>query len=450
MAGVERAQRFRHARCQVPAVQDAQHPGGVVRRGRAPPAATATDVTHTSPALPIAVALAIAPLAVVLQSKAMAPIALIALLFSVIAAWRRDRALPRPRGAAVAAGIALGLWGLASAAWAIEPGRAATTGLSIAGMVLLAGGAAQALHDSDETTRRRLVLVLATGLAMGLVAATIDTLSGNAIRAAVRGLRDAPLTLAFGLKPAGSVMALLLPLAVALPWSASARIVAVLAGAIVLILLPGDTAKIAAVLGLIAAGAAAFAPRAVPRLVGAGLGAVIMAMPLLVALVPALPVEKLPPSALHRMLIWDFTAARIAERPLLGWGMEASREVPGGRDQPSPAALDRMRVTDPAMRRWFGEPHVNVLPLHPHNGALQLWLELGAVGAAIAALLAWWLGIAASRAPCPAAATGALVSAAVTAMLSFGTWQAWWVAAMLLTAVAARGLPYNRGSPGAS
>lgn len=421
--------------------------GGVVWRGGASPWRARYSepfVTTTSPALPIAVALAIAPLAVVLQSKAMAPIALVAMLLSVIAAWRRDRLLPWPRGAVVASGVLLGLWGVVSAAWAIEPARAFTTGLSMAGMVLLAGGAAQALDDSDEATRRRLVLALAAGLALGLGAATIDTLSGNAIRAGVRGLREVPVTLAFGLKPAGSVMALLLPLAVALPWPLLPRVVALMAGAAVLILLPGDTAKIAAVLGLAAAAASWAAPRAMPRLIGAGLGVAIMVMPVLVALVPALPLERLPQSALHRMLIWDFAVQRIVERPLFGWGMEASREIPGGRDQPSAAALDRMRVNDPAMRRWFGEPHVNLLPLHPHNGALQLWLELGAVGAAIAALLAWFLGVAASRAPCPAAAAGALVSAAVTAMLSFGAWQAWWVAATLLAAVVAMGLPWSR------
>nr|WP_255568584.1 O-antigen ligase family protein [Neoroseomonas alba] len=236
-------------------------------------------------------------------------------------------------------------------------------------------------------------------------------------------------------------MALLLPLAAALPWPVVPRIGALVVGALVLILLPGDTAKIAAVLGLVAAGAAQLAPRAVPRLIGAALGVTILVMPLLVALIPGLPLERFPQSALHRMLIWDFAAERIAERPILGWGMEASREIPGGRNQPSAAALDRMRITDPAMRRWFGEPHVNILPLHPHNGALQLWLELGAVGAAMAALLAWFLGVAAARAPSPAAATGALTSAAITAMLSFGAWQAWWVAAMLLAAAACAGLP---------
>jgi len=54
----------------------------------------------TSPALPIALALAVAPVAVVLQSKAMAPIGLVALAACVLAAWRAGGRLP---GAPVAA-----------------------------------------------------------------------------------------------------------------------------------------------------------------------------------------------------------------------------------------------------------------------------------------------------------------------------------------------------------
>jgi O-antigen ligase len=391
------------------------------------------------------VALVVAPLAVVLQSKAMAPIGLVALALCLVAQLRATRTLPWPRGAAVALAVALGLWGAASAAWAAEPGRALTTGLSLAGMALLAGGAARALQDSDDATRRGLTVALAIGLAIGLMAAAIDALTGNAIRAGVRGLAEAPATLAFGLKPAASVMALLLPLAVALPWPRLPRALLLLGGAGVLVALPGDTAKIAAVLGLAVAGATAIAPRIVPRLVGAGLAATILAMPLFAAAIPALPVDRLPITALHRMMIWDFTGARIAERPILGWGMEASRTVPGGRDSATPAQLDRLRVTDPARRQWFGLPAVQTLPLHPHNGALQIWLELGAIGALIAAGLAWTLGIAAARSPCPPAATGALASAAITALLSFGAWQAWWIAAMLVAVAVCAGLARSRG-----
>ncbi|CAH0313618.1 O-antigen ligase family protein [Roseomonas sp. CECT 9278] len=399
----------------------------------------------TSPALPVAVALLVATLAVVLQSKAMAPVGLVALALCVVAQFRATRALPWPRGAAVACAVALGVWGAASAAWAAEPGRALTTGLSLAGMALLAGGAARALADSDDATRRGLTLSLAIGLAIGLVAAGTDALTGNALRAGVRGLAEAPATLAFGLKPAASVMALLLPLAVALPWPVLPRALLLLGGAGILVALPGDTAKIAAVLGLAVAGATVLAPRLVPRLVGAGLAAAILAMPLLAAAIPALPVDRLPITALHRMMIWDFTGARIAEHPILGWGMEASRTVPGGRDAATPAQLDRLRVTDPDRRHWFGLPGVQTLPLHPHNGALQIWLELGAIGALIAAGLAWTLGAAAARSPCPPAAAGALASAAITALLSFGAWQAWWIAAMLLAVAVCAGLVRVRG-----
>jgi O-antigen ligase len=401
-------------------------------------------VKITSPALPVAIALLLAPLAVVLQSKAMTPIALVAMALCVVAHWRQAHRLPWPGGAVVATGLALGLWGACSAAWAIEPARALANGLSLTAMVLLAAAAARALAEGDAATRRPLAWMLAFGLVVGLGTAGIDSMTGNAIRAGVRGLSEVPMTLAFGLKPAGSVMALLLPLAAALPIPALSRVTFLVTGLLMLAVLPGDTAKIAALAGLLAAGAAWLAPRAASRLLGAALAVLILAMPLLVAAIPAAPVERLPASALHRMLIWDFTAERIAERPLAGWGMEASRQIPGGRDQPSAATLDRMRVTDPALRRWFAEPHVQILPLHPHNGALQLWLELGGIGAAIAALLAWFLGVAAARAPCPAAAAGVLASGAVTAMLSFGAWQAWWVAAMLLAAAACAGLPRRR------
>ena len=73
-------------------------------------------------------------------------------------------------------------------------------------------------------------------------------------------------------------------------------------------------------------------------------------------------------SAGHRLLIWSFAGDRIAERPLIGWGLDASRAIPGGDDPIRPG------------ESW--------MPLHPHNAALQLWLELGVPGAVLFALLA--------------------------------------------------------------
>ena len=81
------------------------------------------------------------------------------------------------------------------------------------------------------------------------------------------------------------------------------------------------------------------------------------------------------------------------------------------------------------------------IPLHTHNAALQLWLELGSVGAALAAaFFAWivyrivaWTGVN-RRDGAMAAAT--LVSYLVIGGLSFGIWQEWWLALGAIAAIA--------------
>jgi O-antigen ligase len=307
--------------------------------------------------------------------------------------------------------------------------------LTLAAMMLLAHGAASAAQGA------RLMPWIGFGLVLGLAAAFADWQSGNALRAAVRGLKEVPEALMFGLKPAASLMALLLPMGFALPWPWLARAALLLVGAGVLISLPGETARLATIAGLAAALLSLAAPRLVPRLIGAMLGLAILVMPLLVGFIPKMPTANLPLSAVHRLVIWDFTVARVAEKPLTGWGLEASRAMPGGRAQPDTATLDRLNITNPAQRAFLANPHVEVMPLHPHNGALQLWLELGGIGALLGAVLMLALGCAASRSAVPAVGAGMLASAAVTGMLSFGLWQAWWVASLLLAMVALHLIP---------
>ena len=375
-----------------------------------------------------------------LQSKALAPIALLALAACVLRHRQRHGAWPWPRGAAVWAGLALFAWGAASALWALQPLKALGTSVQIGGFLLLGAAACRAVAADDDGAKRRLMRAACCGLAAGLLLAALDHATGNAVRAAVRGLKEVPAHLHFGLKPAASAMALWLPLVAAadLPRILRGSILAV--GAAVLLLLPGETPKIAVVAAAAAGGAAMLAPRWTPRLLGAGLAVAILLMPF--ALGPVLargvPADGLAPSAAHRLLIWDFVSTRIAERPVLGWGMEASRAVPGRDTNPSPEALERFRLAYPVALRW------ELLPLHPHNGALQLWLELGLPGALLGAALAFLLGLAAARAARPAVATAMLAAGAVTAMLSFGAWQEWWVGAELMAAAAIAGLPPGR------
>ena len=399
----------------------------------------------TSPALTLAIGLAVAPAAAVLQSKAMAPIAVLALAACVLRHRLRHGAWPWPRGAAVWAGVALFAWGAATALWALQPAKALGTSAQIGAFLLLGAAACRAVAADDETAKRRLMLAACGGLVAGLLLAALDHATGNAVRATVRGLDKAPAHLHFGLKPAASAMALWLPLVAAAPLPRVWRGLVLAGGAAVLLVLPGDTPKLAVLAAAAAGGAALLAPRVAPRLLGALLAASILLMPL--ALGPVLargvPADGFGFSAAHRLLIWDFTATRVAERPLLGWGMEASRGVPGRDANPSPEALARFGFAEPAAAGYL--PRAELLPLHPHNGALQLWLELGLPGALLGAALAFLLGLAAARAARPAVAAAALASGAATAMLSFGAWQEWWVGAELMAAAALAGMPQRRG-----
>lgn len=124
----------------------------------------------------------------------------------------------------------------------------------------------------------------------------------------------------------------------------------------------------------------------------------------------------------YRTWIWRFVVEHIEKRPFLGWGLDASRSIEGGRN---PVA---------GYETTFGE----VLPLHPHNAFLQIWLELGGVGAVLLALA---IGILlrtierGSKNKKDFAAIAALISTYfIVGQVSFGVWQNWWLATAILAA----------------
>ncbi|MBT3700901.1 MAG: O-antigen ligase family protein [Alphaproteobacteria bacterium] len=121
-------------------------------------------------------------------------------------------------------------------------------------------------------------------------------------------------------------------------------------------------------------------------------------------------------SALHRIKIWEFTATNITDKPFTGWGLDSSRNIPGGNN-----TIKGSKV--------LAETY---MPLHPHNGVLQVWLELGAPGAALMAalILICLLGLRKFGALNRAGATAALAGALTIVCLSFGIWQSWWIASL--------------------
>jgi O-antigen ligase len=395
-----------------------------------------------SPAFPIAIALALAPTLAVLQFRGIAALTAICFAAAVLLARRAEGRWPWPRaGAALAAALALGALLLVSALWAADPGRAAFTGLRFAGFVALGAAAAFAMRGVEAPHLAHLRTALLAGLALGIALAAADHLSGNLLRATVRGLREAPPHLYFGLKPAVSVIAVLLPLAVGMPGLRPAlRGALAVAGLGTALLLPAESAKIAAALGLVLLLVAPLAGAWLGRLIGAGLAIGILAAPLILgAVLPRLPaLEGIPPSAAHRVLIWDFVGQRMAERPLLGWGGEGSRTIPGGQAPFDAAELARYGLSLTSWQSFFDRPAAQRLPLHTHNAPLQIWLELGLAGALAAAALALAMGALAARAG--GAATACLGATLMVGMLSYGVWQEWWIGLQLLLVVAVAAL----------
>lgn len=137
--------------------------------------------------------------------------------------------------------------------------------------------------------------------------------------------------------------------------------------------------------------------------------------------------ETLLPTIMHRVHIWKFAAEHIAEHPVRGWGMNASRLFPDGPEH----AFDEFQKQD------VGEN----MPLHPHNLPLQMWLELGLPGAillcALVGLIPWRLtgpGLGRTEA---AIACGQFFAGLTIYGMSYGAWQSWWIASMWLAAALA-------------
>jgi len=343
-----------------------------------------------------------------------------------------------------AAGFALLLvWALVTCLWTPEGGsalrRLAMLALECAaGLVAVAG-----MLGMDRDLRERSCRYLLAGLLAALAILAAEIATGGALQALLASRRP---NLMEAYNRGGTVLAIFLWPAVA--WLAAqggrGRLAGcVLVGAVALVLagLEGRAAQLALAIGAVTYVATLWRPRFFAALLVAGVAVALAAMPLLVTALPTAEeaaADGLPfgPSALHRLVIWDFSTGRIAERPGFGWGFDAARHL----DSPvRPVVLDVPPGPErPAIRHEFP----GRLPLHPHNMALQIWLELGLIGLLGAGLaLAPGLGGLVARAGSrPAAPAAMLAAAATVAFLAYGAWQGWWISALwLAAAIAAAG-----------
>ncbi|MDF3060342.1 MAG: O-antigen ligase protein [Microvirga sp.] len=144
--------------------------------------------------------------------------------------------------------------------------------------------------------------------------------------------------------------------------------------------------------------------------------------------------QRLLPSAAHQALatsnsqarvdIWRSFGAAVKYQPWFGAGFAPGSSFP---DSPKVADLD------PAYRTFL-------VAGHPHNGALQIWSELGAAGAFVAVLVLCLILRSLSGLPPASFAAGLAVFAAAAAVsfVGHGLWQGWWAASIGAAIVAIR------------
>jgi O-antigen ligase len=394
-----------------------------------------SDRLHDRPSADLVITglgLVLPPL-VVLAPLAMAPLLAIAAVAAIVlAAITIGQALPR--FATIAALLAaLGFWGAASALWSIIPGHSLFEGIRFLGES--AGGICLLVAATEiaPSARARLARALTGGVVVALTLLAIERFAGAPIIHWWHGAPPSQFENLGRYDRGVTVLVLLMaPVAVAAAaaWLRVLLIAGILATAALML---SASALMAAVATLVLYAIARLIPRLTAATMIAGIVTIGIAIPLatpsydtVLTLHAEAPWIKY--SGIHRLLIWRFAADRIAERPVLGWGMDAARAIPGGKTD-----------FNDILPTLHYPGHAEALPLHPHDAALQWQLELGIPGLALAlAIIAFVVYRIGWRDELPAHARAAALalcgSALIVALLSFGIWQAWWQSTLWLVA----------------
>ncbi len=376
------------------------------------------------------------PLLTFFAPRALAPLAVVAAAVALgLALYHRRSPLLAPSPVVAILGV-LCVWVLLSGIWASD------TWLAVRGAAKLGGGALAGilvfgLATSLGSAHAGIVrCALAGGVALAAVMLAVEVMFSSPLSTLIRDSMPAVQWYGhFWLNPCASVISLLVWPVAWTCWRRYHPIAAVVVLAAVALIdnaLGYTTAAGAIAIGAVAAAGVGLLGRRASIFIGAAFVVVFLAAPLVPGRVIgpetiANASSQVKQAVTHRLHIWQFAAERIAENPVRGWGMNASRTIPGGKES----------AHDPVLGS-LGEN----LPLHPHNIMLQVWLELGVPGAVLLALLGFTvilrLGGAATARLTASLRMGQLVTALVISSASYSAWSSWWLAALWLsTAIAA-------------
>lgn len=332
--------------------------------------------------------------------------------------WAHRSFAPMEKGPWLAISLAVTLC-LLSALWSAHPlfvlDRSSRVAGSLVTAVLLFFTAASL--DEAERASLRPLLLWSTVFGLALTAANMLMHGGIYELVASRKALEAGVEVGTN-RPMVILVVFVWPAMVAASESGWKRLALVLPVATFAVstLTDSQTAFTAAIIGLLVYGIARLSPRFAGFAVTWGGVALILAMPAIILTLkhfdPNIRFDWPQASAGARLEIWYAVASAIPHSLWIGHGIEATRFVEDWH----------------MAHLYFPEKSV----LHPHNGALQVWYEFGAVGAVLAS---WLWFVMARRASALAGSMRATALACMTVVLvvscvSHGLWQSWWLGAV--------------------
>jgi len=125
-------------------------------------------------------------------------------------------------------------------------------------------------------------------------------------------------------------------------------------------------------------------------------------------------------SIIHRLLVWEYVGSEILKKPLLGNGIGTSRLIGQNIVLTIPNTNQEIR---------------GGIPLHPHNSFLEIWLELGLLGIIVISfiwikIIKFGMNIRKNSFVIGTGVCTSIITIFVIYNLSFGVFQAWWMASI--------------------
>lgn len=351
--------------------------------------------------------------------------------------------------------LAFGGFALLSTIWSADRGESASKPLFLA--LLIAGTAALVCQwqHASRVSRQRLVTAAVVALVAALALAAFESISDQMLTKAIytaipglqKGVKD-------HIRVEGGVVSFItetnikrrIGLFTLLIWPALLAVATVYVGrcrnlalaavvglaSIMIFIGPHQSSWFAGVASIAIFVLAQLSRTAARRFLAAGFVAwVLLALPL-VWTAYKLELQNapwVPHSARHRVVIWNATANEVLKAPLLGVGANATRKI---------FEDDQSAIATSAKGAPVEANDKIALNRHAHNAYVQIWFELGAVGALLLAF-SGAATVSAIRRISPSAQPFAYAQfAATTAVMSssYGIWQMWFIASMAMGATA--------------